>query len=133
MNMKKLVLAAFAFLTMTATSGSVLAQKPTRITFKRGATAVLVTGRLNGYKSQKTYVIGVRKGQRLTTRNAGDNYITVGVEAPPGSTYEQDMAADCHDRNEVAPTVAGNYRITVTECMKADRWKGSFKLRVTVR
>lgn len=105
----------------------------TRINFARGAKSAVVTGTLNGYKSHKTFVIRVRKGQTLTTENVGKNYITIGVEAPPGSSYEQDMAADCHSNNEVTPTAAGDYTITVSECMKADRWRGTFKMRVKVK
>jgi hypothetical protein len=130
--MKKLTLgmiAAVLFLTFTVAAS---AQRPIRITFARGATTKVVTGTLNGYRSHRTYVIYVKKGQTLTTE-AIKNYITIGVEAPLGSTYEQDMAADCHDKNEVSPTARGDYKITVTECRKADRWRGTFKFRVTVR
>lgn len=122
-----LAAAIFLFLLTTAAS----AQHATRITFAHGATSKVVTGTLNGYRSHHTYVIRVRRGQTLSTE-AVKNYITIGVEAPPGSKYEQDMAADCHDKNEVSPTARGDYKITVTECRKADRWKGTFKFRVTV-
>lgn len=131
--MKKLLLAAFALLILSVMSASVSAQKATRITFKRGSDRAIVTGTLDGYRSKRTFVIRVLKGQRMTTESAGNNAITVSVEAPKGSTYEQDMAADCHDRNEVFPTAAGDYRITVTECQKADRWKGKFRMVVEVR
>lgn len=131
--MKRVILTVFAFAVVSAGAVIAAAQKATRITFRRGATSAVVTGKLNGYRSEKIFVIRVRKGQTLTTANAGSNYISVGIEAPAGSDYQQDMAADCHDRNEVDRTSAGDYRITVTECRKADRWKGSFKLRVRVR
>ena len=130
--MKKLALAVITATFLFAIAGSVSAQRPTRITFARGATSKVVTGTLNGYRSHQTYVIRVRRGQTLRTE-AVKNFITIGVEAPPGSTYEQDMAADCHDKNEVSPTARGEYRITVTECRKADPWRGTFKFRVTVR
>ena len=104
----------------------------TRITFSPGAKSKTVTGTLNGYKSQRTFVIKVKKGQTLTTENVGKNHITVGIDAPKGSTYEQDMAADCHDRNDVNPTAKGDYIITVTECLKADAFKGTFKFKVAV-
>ncbi len=109
------------------------ASSQTRIIFKPGARTAVVTGRLSGYKDHKTFVIRVRRGQTLTTGSAGINYITVDITAPRGSTYEPDLAADCHDRHEVTPTAAGDYIITVTECTKADRWRGRFRLRVTVR
>ena len=103
-----------------------------RITFSSGATSKVVTGTLRGYKSQRTFVIKVKKGQTLTTENVGKNHITIGIDAPKGSTYDQDMAADCHDRNEVNPTATGDYIITVTECQKADAFKGTFKFKVAV-
>ena len=119
------VLVFFAFTVVAS------AQRPARIAFARGQTSKVITGTLSGYNSHRDYVIRVRKGQTLTTE-AVKNYITIGIEAPPGSTYEQDMAADCHDKNEVSPTARGDYKITVTECRKADRWRGTFKFRVTV-
>jgi len=129
--MKKLILIAFAIATLSICSAAISAQV-TRINFARGATSKVVTGTLSGWKSHRTYVIRVKKGQTLTTE-AVKNFITIGVEAPPGSTYEQDMAADCHDKNDVSPTARGDYRITVTECKKAVRWRGTFKFRVTVQ
>ena len=129
--MKKLILIAFAIATLSICSAAISAQV-TRINFARGATSKVVTGTLNDWKSHRTYVIRVKKGQTLTTE-AVKNFITIGVEAPAGSTYEQDMAADCHDKNDVSPTARGDYRITVTECKKAVRWRGTFKFRVTVQ
>ncbi len=129
--MKKLILIAFAFVMLSICSVAASAQV-TRIHFARGATSKVITGTLSGWKSHRTYVIHVKKGQTLTTESV-KNSITIGVEAPPGSTYEQDMAADCHDKNEVNPTARGDYRITVTECQKADPWRGTFKFRVSVQ
>lgn len=124
------VLALMAFGSVTET----YAQKhPTRIKFARGATEKTVTGTLSSYRSARTFVIRVRKGQTLTTESTGDNAITISITPPKGSHYDQDMAADCHDRNEVTPTAAGDYVITVVECTKADPWKGTFKFLVTVR
>ncbi len=131
--MKKLLLITFAFFVLSICSTAVLAQKPTTIKFARGTHQAIVTGTLSGYSSSRTYTIRVAKGQVITTENVGKNYITISIEAPPGSEYEQDMAADCHDKNEVTPTVAGVYKITVTECGKADAWKGTFKFKVTAR
>ena len=130
--MRKLVLIAFAAVILSICSVAASAQV-TRIHFAHGQTSKVVTGSLNGYKSHRTFVIRVLDGQTMTTKNVGSHYITIGIEAPPGSTYEQDMAADCHDRNDVDPTAKGDYKITVTECMKADAWHGTFKFRVTVK
>ena len=131
--MKKLLLVVFIATLFSILSMTALGQTPKRITFVRGTHETVVTGSLNGYKSSKTFLIRVGEGQMLTTENVGENSITISIKAPPGSTYEQDMAADCHDRNEVTPTAAGDYRITVTECGKADEWKGKFKFKVVAR
>jgi len=131
--MSKIAITLFAALILGLFASVSFAQRVTRITFRRGATTRVVTGSLNGYKAKQTFLIRVRRGQTLTTENSNGNPITVGIDAPRGSTYEQDMAADCHDHNEVSPTAAGDYKITVTECQKADRWRGRFRLRVTVR
>ena len=120
-------------LSLTAAISAAAYGQATRIHFKRGATSAIVTGRLNRLKDQRVFVIRVRKGQVLTTESAGDNHITVAIDAPRGTTFDDDMAADCHDRHEVNPTAAGNYKIFVTECLKADAWRGRFRLRVTVR
>ena len=131
--MKRLAIAISALGILFVISVAAFGQKMTRIKFSRGATSATITGTLSGYRSHRTFVIRVRRGQTLKTENVGKTYITIGIEAPPGSTYEQDMAADCYDRNEVSPTAAGAYKITVTECRKADAWKGRFRFRVTVR
>ena len=131
--MKKVTIVFFAVLVFGVFASATFGQAPTRIKFNKGATSAVVTGSLSSYKSKRTFVIKVREGQTLTTENAGKYNITIGIEAPPGSTYEQDMAADCHDRNEVTPTAARDYRITVTECQKADPFKGTFRFKVVVR
>ena len=105
----------------------------TRITFKPGAKSAIVAGTLSGLRDHRSYVIHVRRGQIMSTINAGGNHITVEIKPPPGATYESDLAADCHDHQEVDPTAAGDYKIIVTECAKADRWRGKFRLRITVR
>jgi hypothetical protein len=130
---KQFAIAIAALVILLVISLSALGQKTTRIKFARGATSAIVSGTINGYRSHRAFVIRVRRGQTLTTENVDKNYITIGIDAPPGSTYEQDMAADCHHRNNVSPTAAGDYRIDVTECRKADAWKGRFRFRVTVR
>lgn len=125
--------AVIALMTFAFTATTYAQKHPTRIKFARGATEKTVSGTLSSWKAKRTFVIRVRKGQVLTTENTGDNSITISVTPPKGSHYEQDMAADCHDRNEVNPTAAGDYIITVVECKKADPWKGQFKFLITVR
>ena len=130
--MKILVRILFLISVLTALSTVAFGQK-TRIKFARGAVSTVVSGTLAGWKSHRTFVAHVRKGQQLTTGQVGKNDITITIEGPAGSNYEQDMAADCHSHNEIDPTAAGDYTLTVTECQKADRWKGPFKMRVRVR
>ncbi|MEQ1643421.1 MAG: hypothetical protein ABL959_08280 [Pyrinomonadaceae bacterium] len=121
--------AAIAFVMLAAYEG--YSQK--RIEFARGATSSIVTGTLSGYNDRRTFVIKVRRGQTLTTDSVGTNYITVSIKPPRGARYEADLAANCNDEHRVRPTAAGDYVITVTECKKADRWRGRFRLRVGVR
>ncbi len=125
-----LVLAAFLFI---VSASDVHAQKATNINFARGTHETVVVGTLNGYAASKTYLIRVVRNQTILTSDVGENPITLSIVGPKGSNYIQDMAADCHSRNEVTPTAAGTYRITVTQCTKADEWKGTFKFKVTAK
>jgi hypothetical protein len=106
-----------------------------RITFKRGARAAVVTGNLNGYRSKRVFIIRVRRGQTLSTEqtkpDASNRYITVSIKAPNGAGIG-DSDASCNNRKEISPTRAGDYRIEVYECRKADAWRGSFRLKVRV-
>src|SRR4051794_27275823 len=78
-----------------------------RITFKRGARAAVVTGKLNGYRGKKVFVIRVRRGQTLSTEqvktDASNRYITVSIKAPNGATVG-DSDASCNNRKEISPT-----------------------------
>lgn len=130
--MRKIVIAIFAVMIVGLAASASSAQTAKRITFKRGATSATVTGTLSSYKSKRVFVIRVRDGQTMRTDSIGKNPISIWIEGPPGSGYEQDMAADCHAFNEFNPTVAGDYKLTIQECTKADPWKGTFKFKVTV-
>ncbi|MBS1795222.1 MAG: hypothetical protein JSS81_15300 [Acidobacteria bacterium] len=131
MKAKLLVIAVFALL--LAAAASVSAQQ--RIVFKRGAKQTVVSGNLRGYRDRKVYVIRVRRGQTLSTEQVGrmnsNHYVTVSIKAPNGE-YVGDSDASCNNRKEISPTRAGDYRIEVVECMKADRWRGRFSLKVRV-
>jgi hypothetical protein len=114
-------------------SFSALGQKSTRISFAKSATSAIVAGNLNGYKQTRNYRIRVRAGQVLRTEQVGDRHdITIYIQGPSAEDVG-DSDASCNNRREIAPTVAGDYRITVVECQKADAWKGRFRFRVTVR
>jgi len=109
------------------------AQAASRVRFARGAVSAVAAGSLNGYRDKRIFVIKVRAGQTLTTEQVGGRPITVEVIKPDGQPFEGDMDLSCHNRHEVTPTEAGDYRLVVTECQKADRWRGRFRLKVTVR
>jgi hypothetical protein len=106
-----------------------------RITFEHGSKQTVVAGNLNGYRSKKVFVIRVRRGQTLRTEQvktgASNRYITVYIKAPNGASVG-DSDASCNNRREISPTRAGDYRIEVVECRKADPWRGSFRLKVRV-
>ena len=130
--MKKLIL-PLLFVTVLFLGAKVAsAQNPTRIHFKRGATSALVTGHLSGFGGRKVYLLKVRRGQRLRVANASNRHITISIRDPRGSDVG-DSDASCNDHKRAYPTRAGDYRIVVTECRKADPWRGRFRFRVSVR
>ncbi|MEN9424433.1 MAG: hypothetical protein RL122_1816 [Pseudomonadota bacterium] len=107
---------------------------PTRIKFAKGAISATVTGKLAGFESQQSYVIAVGKGQTMTVEqlNPANQRTTLGITAPNGADVS-DMDLSCNNSKKVSPTIAGDYTIRVSECMKADAWKGGYKLKVTVK
>jgi hypothetical protein len=130
--MKKLIFFGVLALTITA-AATVSAQHATRVHFQRGAHSAVVTGYLSGYKGSKVFLIRVRAGQTMKVEGIGNHAVSTFLEGPPGSNYGQDMAADCHSYATVDKTDAGDYKLTVQECSKADRWKGNFKVKITIR
>lgn len=112
----------------------VSADAQTRIRFGRGAARANVSGTLNGFRSRRVYLIRVRNGQTLRTEQVGGSRrpITISIKDPGGNDVS-DSDASCNNRKEVSPTEAGDYRIEVVECRKADPWRGRFTFRVTVR
>lgn len=134
--MKNVRISITLVLFVLALSVAVFGQKTTRIKFARGAVSSTITGTLNGYKDEKLYVIRVKPGQRLTTEQIifrnGSKPVTIFVEDPTGEGVG-DSDASCNNRKDITPTEAGDYRIRVVECQKADPWRGSFKFKVTVR
>jgi hypothetical protein len=114
-------------------SGTVAAQRATRIRFARGATRADVSGTLRNYRDKRNFVIKVRAGQTIRTEQIGGAHpITIFISDPNGEGVG-DSDASCNNRREITPTVAGDYQIQVVECQKADPWRGSFRFRVTVR
>jgi hypothetical protein len=126
----KILLVAALMVFLSAVSIS--AQRAVRVNFARGAYGKTVTGTLSSYRSSRTYLLRVRKGQTIKTESVGSQYITIYITDPNGEQVG-DSDASCNDRREIAPTIAGDYRIKVVECQKADPWRGTFRFRVTVR
>ena len=121
---------------LTVSQAAAFSRPVKRIKFPRGATAVKIVGSLNGYKDRQIYRIRVRAGQTIETGDARNDssthYITVFVNDPNGEGIG-DGDASCGSHREVPTTVAGDYRIEVVECQKADAWRGNFKLSVKVK
>jgi len=130
--MKRLFFAAFVFVLVSAFSAAAYGQPARRITFKRGGTTAVVTGTLRGYRSRRVFLIKVREGQTINARQTAGKPISVWIKDPMGEMVG-DMDLSCHNDREITPTVAGDYRLEVVECEKADRWYGKFRLSVTVR
>lgn len=135
-KVKKVILLVWVIVGVMAISVPSSAAQPTRIKFRKGAVTSTVSGTLNGYKSKRMFLIRVRGGQILKTEqiksDRSSKYITVYITSPSGEAVG-DSDASCNNRREISPTEAGDYRIEVVECQKADPWSGSFRLRVTVR
>lgn len=101
-----------------------------RIKFPKGATKVIATGYLNGYKDSQVYLIKLRKGQRFEIK--ANRYVSLYITDPDGKDAS-DMDLSCHSHQIVENTKAGDYKIKAVECGKADAWKGSFRLSVSVK
>lgn len=106
----------------------------TPIKFARGATSAIVKGKLSGFKEEQQYSIVVKKGQTLKIEqvNPANKRTTIWLTDPKGSDAS-DADLSCNNKKQVAPTIAGTYLIKVSECMKADPWKGSYQLKITVK
>lgn len=105
-----------------------------RIKFKPGATTASVTGQLNGWNDKAHFVIRLRAGQTMNLSVEGKCDACnpdVVVDSPAGAndTVDSDM---CQCRVEVGNTAAGDYRITVGENRKGEKWKGTFVLKIKV-
>jgi hypothetical protein len=112
---------------------SYAASAQTRVTFARGATTKVVTGQMSGFRSERVYLIRVRPGQTLRVEQMGRSKpVSIYIQDPNGEDAT-DMDLSCHSNHRVSPTARGDYRITVTECKKADPWRGTYRIRFTVR
>ena len=125
--MKKNIFLGLLILILSVTT---FARPVKRIKFAKGATKVTVTGKLNNYKDKQVYLLRLRAGQRLKINS--NQYVTLSVVDPNGDDV-MDRDASCNGRADISPTVAGDYKIIVVECQKADAWKGNFKLNLSVK
>lgn len=106
-----------------------------RIKFAKGAVSAVVSGKLSGFGDEKNFVIEVGKGQTMTVeqldkKSAG--IVSIYIIDPNGENAN-DLDLSCHSSATVKPTMAGDYKIQVVECKKADPWKGKFAFKVTVK
>lgn len=122
-----LILSIFILLAIVP---SVYGQKAQRVTFRRGATVATVSGYLKSYKSSKTFVLRLRKGQQLKVTS--DSAITLTILNPSGEDI-MDRAANCNGEADYNLTASGDYKIVVAECQKVDEWRGSFKLKISAK
>ncbi len=111
-------------------STTAFARPVKRIKFAKGATETIVSGKLNNFKDSQTYLINLRADETFTIEDAGDNPITISVFDPSGKNVD-DYDLSCHGKFNLPKTKKGDYRIVVTECKKADPWKGTFKIKVS--
>ena len=131
----RLSLIAIASLVVLLATVASAKQAPRRIKFKLGATTASVTGQLSGWNDKAQYVIRLRAGQTMSLSVEGNCDACspdVAVDSPAGAndTVDPDM---CQCRVEVSNTAAGDYRITVGENRKGERWQGAFVLKIEVR
>lgn len=120
-------LAVIAVLLFLFSAIETAAQTPVRIKFARRATKATVSGTLRSYKSKRVYVVRLRAGQRLRIETKG--LVTISVTDPAGGD-PMDRDLSCNGRADISPTLAGDYRIEVFECQKADPWRGRFRMTV---
>jgi hypothetical protein len=106
-----------------------------RIQFAKGASSTTVTGNLGSFKDEKHYTITVGKGQTMTVEQLdkqSDGKVSITITDPKGENAN-DMDLSCHSNATVKPTLAGDYKIQVVECKKADPWKGKYSFSVKVK
>jgi hypothetical protein len=118
-----------AFVLVATQMGASAKQPVRRIKFKPGTTSQRVMGKLSGMNDQAVFLIRVNPGQRLAAEVQSKHHARVSMVSPSGQSGDQDMQGT---HTGVDSTEAGDYRITVEENPKADPWKGTFYLNVTV-
>ena len=125
----RLALVVLAFVLVATQTGVTAKQPVRRIKFKPGTTSQRVMGKLSGMNDKAVFLIRVNPGQHLEAVVQSKHHAQVSLVSPSGQSGDQDMQGT---HTGVDSTEAGDYRIIVTENPKADPWKGTFYLNVTV-
>ena len=128
-SLSHLTVLALAFVLVATQTGAGAKQPVRRIKFKPGTTSQRVMGKLSGMNDKAVFLIRVNPGQRLEAEVQSKYHVHVSMVSPSGQSGDQDMQGT---HTGVDSTEAGDYRIIVTESTKADPWKGTFYLNVTV-
>lgn len=114
---------------------SVFGQNPVRVRFTKGANSAFVMATLKNYDSKTVLVVGVKKGQTLhieqIENETNRRYVTLIITDPNGEAVT-DREANCNNNKTIENTLAGDYKIEVIECPKAEAWSGKYKLKFTV-
>jgi arylamine N-acetyltransferase len=104
------------------------------VRFKAGTTETTVSGSLRTKKSGQTYLVRVKKGQSLHAEQANERGQSIRLTIlDPNGTDVTDHSASCDSSETVDSTVAGTYKLIVSNCEKADFSKGSYKLKIEVK
>jgi hypothetical protein len=101
-----------------------------RISFKRGTSSAVVSGRMKTTRSSNTYLLKVQDGQ--TIRLAATGKVSIFVLDPFGDDAT-DSDLSCNSAKRIDDTVAGDYEIQVTPCFKYDNPLGPYRLTVSVK
>lgn len=101
-----------------------------RISFARGASQATVSGRWHSADDEQVFLLRVRAGQ--TIRATGASGTTIFISDPNGDDVT-DADASCNSNKSVSPTVAGDYRLYVSPCLKFDPVPMTYRLTVRVR
>lgn len=131
--MKKTICAVLLMFLMIISSTESFAAKPKRVKFAKNATEKIIKGTMKSYKSGAEYLISVKAGQTLVVKqeNRDNHYISLIITAPNGEDVT-DSAANCNSNKTISDTIAGDYKISVKECLKADAWRGGYQIKFKV-
>ena len=106
---------------------SVFGQNPVRVRFTKGANSAFVMATLKNYDSKTVLVVSVKKGQTLQIKQieneTNGRYVTL-IITDPNDEEVTDREANCNNNKTIENILAGDYKIEVIECTKAEAWSG---------